>query len=356
MLGGVVVFNFCWVAWSFLSFCYLDYLVPCSLLILGIALPSLMLVLVDQNLLVFRERKKHTRLFHSMTSKAVASEIDRQKLSALGLEGKAAIVTTLVCEMPALAALSSVLPPESFIGLVDESLALMTAAVHSLHGVVWRIDGSGLTAVWGAPLEMEPPRQALLAMDCAWRVRDDLKAHFAELLSSNKIPVDPFSSLRMAVETGEGVCGKLGSQEFEAYAIVGQAVEFPAVYAKACRSLGAEFLAGEGTAKLVEERFELRELDESSLEELYRGHRVFEVLGARGGVSGVREEAASLYTQALVAYRDGDIERTRDLLVCALRMLPDDRPSLLLLEHLPNSVERTILKADQLLLRVAADD
>lgn len=337
MLGGVVVFIFSWVIWSFLSFCYLDFLVPCGLLILGIALPSLMLVLVDQNLLVFRERKKHTRLFHAMTSKAVASEIDRQKLSALGLEGKAATVTTLVCEIPSLAALSTVLPPESFIALVDETLALMTAAVHSLNGVIWRVDGSGLTAVWGAPLEMEPPRQALLAMDCAWRITEDLKAHFSRLVSAERIPSDPFASLRIAIDTGQAVCGKLGSQESQTYAIVGQAVDFPGVYAKASRSLGAEFLAGEGTARLVEDHFELRELNETTVEELYRGHKVYEVLGARGGVSGVREEAASLYAQALAAYREGNVERTREFLSSALRMMPDDRPSLLLLEHLPST-------------------
>lgn len=339
MLGGVVAFIFTWVLWSFLSFVYLNYLVPCGIVILGIALPSLMLVLIDQNLLVFHERKKHTRLFHSMTSKAVASEIDRQKLSALGLEGKAATVTTLVCEIPGLAALSGVLPPETFIRLVDETLAQMTASVHSLHGVVWRVDGSGLTAVWGAPLEMEPARQALLAMDCAWRVKDDLRAHFDKLLATNKIPVDPFSSLRIALNTGQGVCGKL-SQEVEAYAIVGQAVDFPAVYAKASRSLGAEFLAGEGAAMLVAEHFELRELDESRLEELYRGHKVYEVLGAKGGVSGVREEAANQYANALAAYREGSIEKARDLLVSALRMFPEDRPSILLLERCQALVER----------------
>lgn len=347
MLGGVVTFIFTWVVWSFLSFVYLNYLVPCGIVILGIALPSLMLVLVDQNLLVFRERKKHTKLFHSMTSKAVASEIDRQKLSALGLEGKAATVTTLVCEIPGLAALSAVLPPETFIRLVDETLALMTASVHSLHGVVWRVDGSGLTAVWGAPLEMEPARQALLAMDCAWRVKDDLRSHFERLLTTDKIPVDPFSSLRMALNTGQGVCGKL-SQEVEAYAIVGQAVDFPAVYAKASRSLGAEFLAGEGAAQLVADHFELRELDESRLEELYRGHKVYEVLGAKGGVSGVREEAASQYASALACYRDGSIEKARDLLVSALRMFPEDRPSLLLLERCQTLTERAAREKNEM--------
>lgn len=362
MLGGVVVFIFSWVTWCFLSFCYLDYLVPCGLLILGIALPSLMLVLVDQNLLVFRERKKHTRLFHSMTSKAVASEIDRQKLSALGLEGKSATVTTLVCEMPALAALSSVLPPEGFIALVDECLELMNSAVHFVHGVVLRVDGSGITAVWGAPLEMDPARQSLLAMDCAWRIRDDLREYFSQLFNTGTIPMDPFPSLRIAIDTGQAVCGKLGAQDSETYAIVGQAVEFPAVYAKASSNLGAEFLAGEGTAALVIERFELRELDHSSLEEIYRNHKVYEVLGASGGVSGVREEAASLYCQALAQFRAGNIERCREFLVSALRMLPEDRPSLLLLDHLPKESERVVTSepvsasAEPVLSKVPADD
>lgn len=346
MLGGVLIFIAAWVLWSFLSFVYLNYLVPCGLVILGIALPSLMLVLVDQNLLVFRERKKHTRLFHSMTSKVVASEIDRQKLSALGLEGKAAIVTTLVCEIPGLAALSAVLPPETFIRLVDETLALITAAVHALHGVVWRVDGSGLTAVWGAPLEMEASRQALLAMDCAWRLREDLRAHFERLTNTNKIPFDPYASLRMAVNTGEGVCGKL-SQEIEAYAIVGQAVDLPAVYTKASKSLGAEFLAGEGAAQLVEDRFELRELDTSRLEELYRAHKVFEVLGGTGGVSGAREEAANLYTRALTSFREGKVESAREHLLSALRMFPEDRPSLLLLERCHSYAERTPAPDDE---------
>jgi CHASE2 domain-containing sensor protein len=334
MLLSIVAFGAIWTVDSFLCFAYLNCLIPVMVPIFGVALPAFFLVLTDQNLFAFRERRRHTRLFRALASDRLAGEIDRRQLGELGLEGKRATVTTLVCQVHNLAALTEGKNPQSVVSMVNQYLSTMMSVVYEHNGLVVRVWSHGIQAIWGAPIAMQERSQARLAANCCI----EMQRRLAELSdgwghSGRLAPGAPALECSYGITTGAAICGRIGTESHTEYGAIGKSVDLAARLQALNRLYGTGCLAGQETVELTGEQFEVRELDKVKLDQSEPPLRIFEILCPRGKLPAAMEEAIAVYRQALAAMEERNFAEAEKLFGTVLRIAPEDCPARLLSER-----------------------
>lgn len=137
------------------------------------------------------------------------------------LEGERKQVTVLFCDMANSTALASRIGAEAMHGLLNSFFELAVAEVHRLEGTINQFLGDGFMALFGAPLAHEDHvRRALLA---ALGIRQKLRD--AEAAGNTALSA---VQVRMGVNTGAVVVGKIGDNLRMDYTAVGDTTNLAA--------------------------------------------------------------------------------------------------------------------------------
>jgi class 3 adenylate cyclase/tetratricopeptide (TPR) repeat protein len=141
--------------------------------------------------------------------------------SRSALEGERKQVTVLFCDIANSTDLAQRLGAEAMHDLLDDFFELALAEVHRLEGTINQFLGDGFMALFGAPVAHEDHvRRALL---CALGIRQKLRdAAAAQTLALSHVRV------RMGVNTGTVVVGKIGDNLRMDYTAVGDTTNLAA--------------------------------------------------------------------------------------------------------------------------------
>jgi adenylate cyclase len=132
----------------------------------------------------------------------------------------------------------------------------------------------------------------------------------------------------IGVNSGRMRVGDMGSKLRKAYTVMGDPVNLGSRLEGLNRVYGTEILVGEGTAALVGERFQLREVDVVRVKGRAQAVRVHELLARAGDALPPEQvEALALYAAALREYRRRAWGEALALFERALALRPDDGPS-----------------------------
>jgi adenylate cyclase len=332
MLGSVITFSIVWFCGSFLVFCYLHSVLPVVVPIFGVAFPAWFLVLADQNFFMFRDRRRRTKVFQKLAAKPLAEEIDRTQLVELGLEGKRATVTTLVCQIHGLTSVTADYEPQQVIQMFNQCLSVMRTVVYEHNGIVDRMWNDGITALWGAPIPLSHSEQTHLAASCALQMKRRAAELVHEWISSapegSKVPV---IQLQFGLNTGEAICGRIGSEDHTEYGAIGECVDLSIRLELLNRRYGTVCMVGAETAELITGNFEVRELDKISVEEDQSPQYIYELIGRTGKIPGIKEEVLDLYRQGRAAMEQSNYVLAEKFLRSAIRLDPTDKPSEIML-------------------------
>jgi class 3 adenylate cyclase len=155
----------------------------------------------------------------SYTPKHLAEKI---LTSRSALEGERKRVTVLFCDIANSTPLAESLGAERMHGLLGRFFELALGEVHRYEGTANQFLGDGLMALFGAPLAHEDhARRAVLA---ALGIQRALRERGAEL----ELPPGQELSLRMGVNTGLVVVGKIGDNLRMDYTAVGDTTHLAA--------------------------------------------------------------------------------------------------------------------------------
>ncbi len=307
--------------------CVMPVLVPA----MGVAFPAWFLVIADQNVLLSMDRRRHTRVFQRLAGQTLAEEIGRRKLGELELEGKRARITMLLCEVDGLTEMTAGADPQAIIHAYNQMIQIMIATVSEHNGVVERLWSHGVTAIWGAPIAVQEKSQARLAANCML----DIDRHLSSMVERWKRRDDNICGsleVRCSITTGDVVCGRLGPPEHTEYGAVGPSVDLALRLGLLNRRYGSKCILGENSAALIGEQFEIRELDKVKLDSGGQPLYIYELLGKKGRLSGKLEEAVVLYRQGRAAMAERNFSEAERVFASILRLLPDDRPTIKMLE------------------------
>jgi len=323
-----------WFATSFFLFLNFGQVIPVVVPIAAVVLPCWLLVLADQNFYFFRDRRRHTRLFRSMTAKHIARQIDRAQLAELGLDGKRCQVTVMVCRVRDFMDQVDPLPPDRIFQIFNDCLGIMVNEVFEHRGIVDRIASYGVIAFWGAPLPLQGNEQAKHAAQCALSIKDKIN-NYCETQTDDLASLALRSSC--GIETGEAFCGTIdaGSRDtqFAQYSVMGDPVEQALALEALNKTYGTSFLLGEGAARLVEDTLEVRQIDSITFNGSGEKQSVFELLTTRGSLPAAMEEAIAIYRNACQCFAQGDIKEAEQMFSTILKMVPSDQPTSIMLKR-----------------------
>lgn len=146
--------------------------------------------------------------------------------------------------------LSFELPPRPLLALLNEYLAPVIEAVSRHDGVIYRVDGGRVKAVWGVP---EPaPDGELQAVRAVLAARAAVEAEARRQAASGAHAL----RLRAGVATGRAVAGNLGSARRVSYTVLGAVVEVASETERLARP--GELLLAEATFNKVRGRVQTR--------------------------------------------------------------------------------------------------
>jgi class 3 adenylate cyclase/tetratricopeptide (TPR) repeat protein len=183
------------------------------------------------------------------TPKHLADKILQSKSA---LEGERKQVTVLFADIKSSMDLQEGMDPEAWHRILNRFFEILTDGVHRFEGTVNQYTGDGIMALFGAPIAHEDHAQR--ACYAALRLTEDLRRYANELRLRQGLNF----SVRMGLNSGEVVVGKIGDDLRMDYTAQGRTVGLAARMEQLAEP-GKVYLT-EHTAALVSGYFELEDL------------------------------------------------------------------------------------------------
>jgi len=166
----------------------------------------------------------------------------------LRLEGEMREITALFTDIEDFTAMTGKVDPRTLVSLLDRYFDGLTRIVVEHGGMVDKMVGDGLHAIFNAPLDLaDHPRRAV---DCAISIRD-----FGERYRSDAAAAAAgFGRTRVGLETGIAVVGDVGGGRKLDYTAHGEAMNMAARFEAANKDLGSSICIGPTTAARLPNR------------------------------------------------------------------------------------------------------
>ncbi len=142
--------------------------------------------------------------------------------SALNLEGERRVMTILFCDVTGSTSMAEGMDPEEWTGIMNEAFQLLMEPVTHYEGTIARLMGDAILAFFGAPKghEDDPQRAVLAGLEILENVQP-LRASLRE-----RYQID--FNVRVGINTGLAVVGRVGSDYKTEYTAMGDAVNIAA--------------------------------------------------------------------------------------------------------------------------------
>jgi class 3 adenylate cyclase len=142
--------------------------------------------------------------------------------SKAALEGERKHVTILFVDVKSSTELAEQIDPEQWHAILDRFFEILTQGVHRFEGTVNQYTGDGIMALFGAPIAHED--HALRACYAALHLREGLNRYTDDLRLSHGLNL----GVRMGMNSGEVIVGKIGDDLRMDYTAQGQTVNLAA--------------------------------------------------------------------------------------------------------------------------------
>jgi adenylate cyclase len=240
------------------------------------------------------------------------------------LGGEKREVTILFSDIADFTSIAEESTPEELVELLREYLTLLSKEIAKAGGTVDKYIGDAVMAFWGAPTAN--PQHAAAACIAATACQSAVQRLNDVWVKSGKRPF----LTRIGVHTGEVVVGNIGSNDRLNYTVIGDPVNLASRLEGLNKVFGTQTLISETTYVLAKEAVAARPLDYVAVKGKRNPVLVYELLGLRSDPDSAREALIEAYRQALEYYRQQDWANAAGWFEEALRLRPDDPPSLVL--------------------------
>lgn len=159
----------------------------------------------------------------------------------LRLKGEARVVTALFTDLEGFTGLVNREPPETVIARLEAYFPQVVDAILAEGGMVDKIVGDGVHALFNAPLDQPDHARAALRAAAAIRARTEALRARPEGAGLGRT--------RIGIETGRAVLGDVGADGRIDYTAHGPAVNLAARLQEAARDLGVAVVVGPGAAE-----------------------------------------------------------------------------------------------------------
>jgi class 3 adenylate cyclase/tetratricopeptide (TPR) repeat protein len=177
---------------------------------------------------------------------------DKILTSRSALEGERKQVTVLFADVKGSMELAEQVDPEEWHRILDRFFQILADGIHRFEGTVNQYTGDGIMALFGAPIAHEDHAQR--ACYAALHLQGELRRYADELRLSQGLNF----SVRMGLNSGEVVVGRIGDDLRMDYTAQGQVVNLAARMQQLAEA--GRIYAAESTAERASGYFRLRDL------------------------------------------------------------------------------------------------
>ena len=199
------------------------------------------------------------------------------------IEGERKQVTVLFSDIKGSMELIADRDPEEAQEILDPVLERMMEAVHHYEGMVNRVMGDGMMALFGAPVAHED--HAVRACYAGLRMQERVGQYAVELQRRHALPI----TMRVGINSGEIVVSSIGNDLFVDFTVIGETAHLASRMEQL--AMPGSVLATSATFRLVEGYVEVKPLGPILVKGLGHPVDVFEVTG--GGGERTRLQAAA---------------------------------------------------------------
>ncbi len=217
----------------------------------------------------------------------IGSDLKQRFLQA-GLEavGQRRTVTVLFADLCDYTGLSNKIDDESLYEIIQQYIQMLAEKVYQYEGMVDKITGDGLMALFGAPIAYENPAER------AVRVALEMQKGLEQLNYDLKDRLGEELLMHYGLNRGSVIVGGIGSDLLIDYTAIGDSVNLARRLQEAARP--GSILVSESVYRSTQALFDYQEVTDLNLKGYQGGERGFEVQGVKSqpglvrGIQGLR--------------------------------------------------------------------
>jgi len=217
-----------------------------------------------------RQRDFVRHAFGRYLSREVVEELLNSP-QGLEMTGEIREVTFLVSDLRGFTSISSELPPQKVIEIMNRYFEQMVKVIARYRGTVNMFMGDGILAFFGAPLRSSDDPQR--AVSCAIEMQNALTAVNEEQRRRNL----PELAMGIGINTGDVVVGNVGSELRTTYTAVGSPINI--TYRIESYTMGGQILISPSTHAKIRPWVEVRDTCQVQFKGIAQPITLYEVLG-----------------------------------------------------------------------------
>jgi len=323
VFSGVV--TVCTIFFGHIFFC--RYIFSSRGWILNMVYPLLIIVSIYISITVYKYlvESRQKRFIRNAFSTYLAPAVVKKLIESpdgLELGGEERDITAFFSDVQGFTSISEKLTPAELVELLNEFLTEMTDIILQYEGTVDKFEGDAIIAFFGAPNALE--NQAETAAITCVRMQTRLN----ELREKWKSEGRPELKMRIGLCTGPAVVGNMGSRSRMDYTMMGDTVNTAARLEGVNKIYGIYTLVCENTFKKAGNRVIGREIDAINVVGKREPVVVYQLLGFPEEMDEKRLKTIQYYAKGLQRYRQLHWEEAIQHFEAALKISPDDGPSL----------------------------
>jgi class 3 adenylate cyclase len=220
-----------------------------------------------------RERDRIRDTFGRYLTREVVNRLLEAK-DGLQLGGESREITMIMSDLRGFTSLTSTMPPEEVIALLNRYFEKMFEILIDHHGIIDEIIGDAVLAFFGAPEPIED--HPGLAVACAVRMQTAMD----DINDLNEAQGWPRVEMGVAVNTGRVVVGNIGSEKRAKYGAVGSEVNFTGRI-ESC-TVGGQVLISRATYERLSDIIDIRNIVQVEMKGIAGKVTLYDVKGIKG--------------------------------------------------------------------------
>ena len=307
-----------WTA-SLLAFHYYSIYIPFS----PMAFPSI-LIYLSGPFFKYYEQFLDKQFIKKIFSRYLSPSVVKYLLKSpekINLGGGYVNATVLFIDIEKFTWLANKTEAEILIRILSRYLGTFSDIILKNNGMIDKITGDGIMAVWGAPVSQ--PDHAEMACKTAIEINRSLK----ELQMQDKEEIFHPVNIRMGINSGKMLAGNIGGKYFSNYTVHGADVNLAARLETMNKIYRTRILAGENTVNLLSDIFIVRKIDYIHLEGWEKPFHVYELAGLKETADEYLLMLHQLFSRAMEFYLDKYFKEAKTYFKKGLKINPDDGPS-----------------------------
>ena len=302
---------------TFFAFQYFSIYIPFA----PMACPSI-LIYLSGPFFKYYEQLQKKQFIKKTFSRYISPGVVKHLLKSpdkINTDGEYVNATVLYLDIEKFTLLADKIDAVKLTRILSRYLGTFTDIIIKNDGMVDKIAGDAIMAVWGAPLPQK--NHAEMACRTSFEIKDALK----KLNQKNREKSKPLN-IRIGINSGKMLAGNVGGKHFSNYTVHGVGVNLAARLEAINKIYKTRILIGKNTADLLPDIFALRKIDYISLKGWQNSFYIYELTGFKKNIGENTLLLHQFFSRAIELYLNKNFIEAKILFEKALALFPDDGP------------------------------